>query len=88
MTSYRTARIAGLTAALAFAGALSACGGREAESHTATSEAEVSTELPPEQLTDAQLKAAADQAAAAAATGGAVTSTAPTEAPATPAAGN
>jgi ABC-type uncharacterized transport system auxiliary subunit len=86
MTSYKPARIATLAAAFALAGALSACGDREAESETATSEAEVSTELPPEQMTDAQLKAAADEAAAAAA-GGATTSTAPTMDPATGAAG-
>lgn len=87
MTSYKPARILGLAAAIAFAGALSACGGREAESETATSEAEVSTEAPPEQVTDAQLKAAADEAAAAAAAGGATTSTAPTIDPVAPASG-
>jgi hypothetical protein len=81
MTSYKTVRIAGLVGAFALAGALSACGGREAESHTATSEAEVSTDLPPEQVSEAQLKAAAEAAAHAAAGGG---EAAPADAAATP----
>lgn len=43
-----------------------ACGERSAESETATAEAEVSTSLPEEVVSDQELQALADQAAAGA----------------------
>ena len=60
----RTLSITAAVVAAAFA--LSACGDREAESETDVAEAEVSTDLPEEQLSDADLQAAADAAAASA----------------------
>ena len=55
-------------AALLSAGALAACGDREAESETPVAEAEVKTDLPESAVSDAQLQGAADAAAAQAST--------------------
>ena len=54
-------------AALALSmGALAACGDREAESETPVAEAEVSTDLPEQVVSDQQLQGTADAAAATA----------------------
>ena len=57
-----------LTGTLIGAASLAACGDREAESETAISEAEISTDLPESVVTDEQLQATADAAAELAAT--------------------
>ena len=60
---------ASVGAALALSmGALAACGDREAESETPIAEAEVSTELPEQVVSDQQLQGTADAAAANAST--------------------
>ena len=60
---------ASVAAALALSmGALAACGDREAESETPIGEAEVSTELPEQVVSDQQLQGTADAAAANAST--------------------
>ena len=60
--------VTSIAAVLLLAGSLAACGDkREAESKTATTEAEVETTAPATAVSDAALQGAADQAAAAAA---------------------
>ena len=65
----RAKAFASVGAALALSmGALAACGDREAESETPVVEAEVTTELPEQVVSDQQLQNTADAAAATAST--------------------